>query len=98
MVLISNSYSADSNARQAWDIVHVTGSALGCAYMNHLGLEWYQSAIVMFVFGIMWELADEFAHTANWQQSYFDYYRGGEWDDIKRNTFGICLSFPIRRR
>jgi len=98
LVLTSCLNAANSKARQGWDMVHITGSCVGTAYLNHLGLEWYESAIVMLSLGIIWELCDQVAYDVQWKQSYFDYHRGGEWKDITRNVVGISLSFPIRRK
>lgn len=90
--------AADSNARQGWDMVHITGSALGAAYFNHLGLEWYQSAIIMFTLGIAWELADQLCYNLHYKNDIFDYRIGFDKMDILRNSIGISISFPIRKR
>ena len=84
--------------RTAWDGWHVMGNCIGTAYLNHAGLEWYQSALVVLTFGVVWELADQIARNNGGDSAIFDIQRGFDSCDIFRDAIGINLSFPIRRK
>jgi hypothetical protein len=96
-LLMSVPAQAEITNRQHHDIHHITGSCIGTAYLNHAGYSWGKSAVIMLLFGTAWEVMDQIAYEAKWKNPVFDYYRGGEWQDVARNMVGITLSFPIRR-
>jgi len=98
MVLLVSPVKADSS-EFAWDVVHITGSALLTAEINHLtSLNWWQSALVTFVLGVVWECCDEIAYQLKWKNNIWDHYKGFDKYDILRNGIGISLSFPIRKK
>ena len=74
---------AELTLRQHHDIHHISLSCIGTSYLNHYtDLNWYESALAVFIAGILWECADHTFHLLQKESSIFDYYRGFDHMDV----------------
>jgi len=98
VVSLTGNAQADISKRTHHDIHHVTGSLILTAYINHLtGLNWCQSATIVFVLGLLWESFDYMTYKLQLKNDLFDYQEGFSKKDLIRNGLGISFSFPLKK-